>query len=33
MSNMTAAMDALRENGYTDHPIFTLMSGNIGDLL
>jgi hypothetical protein len=33
MSNMTAAMDALRENGYTDHPIFTLTSGNIGDLL
>ncbi len=33
MSNMTAAMDALRENGYTDHPIFALTSGNIGDLL
>jgi len=33
MSNMTAAMDALRENGYTEHPVFDLTSGNIADLL
>jgi hypothetical protein len=33
MSNMAIVMDALRENGYTDHPVFTLMSGNIGDLI
>ena len=33
MSNMAAAMDALHENGYTDHPVFDLTSGNIADLL
>lgn len=33
MSNMAAAMDALRENGYTEHPVFDLTIGNIGDLL
>lgn len=33
MSNMAAAIDALRENGYTDHPVFDLTSGNIADLL